>query len=197
MTEQPKFNKISGGQLAGGNSRFGRADNDFYATPASCTEKLLEKEDFSGTVLEPCCGQGHISKVLERAGLDVTSNDLINRGYGTSFKDFLNDDFATYDNVITNPPFKYAKEFIEKSLKITNKKVAMFCKLQLLEGVSRREMFKNAPLKTVYVFTKRQNPMRNGEEVSPDGKKWAGTMCFAWFVFEKGYQGQPTIDWID
>lgn len=82
----------------------------------------------------------------------------------------MNDDFEKVDNIITNPPYKYAKEFIEKALETSNNKVAMFCKIQLLEGVSRYELFKNSPLKTVYVFTKRQNPLRNGNPVDENGK---------------------------
>lgn len=189
--------KLKGGQIAGGHGNYERVENDYYATPSSCTEDLLKKEEFHGSVLEPCCGEGHISKVLKEHGLKVDSNDLVNRGYGEMFKDYLKEDFKTYDNVITNPPFKYAKEFIEKSLEVTTGKVAIFAKLQLLEGVKRREMFKNAPLKKVYVFTKRQTPWRNGQQLDPNGKKWASTMCFAWFVFEKGYNGEPYIDWID
>ena len=72
----------------------------------------------------------------------------------------------------------------------------MFCKIQLLEGVSRRKMFDNTPLKTVHVFIRRQNPLRNGSEFDENGKKWASTMCFAWFVWEHGYEGQPNINWI-
>lgn len=188
---------LSGGQLAGGNSKYIREENDYYATPPTCTEALLEKENFTGTVLEPCCGEGHISKVLKDNGLDVDSNDMINRGYGETFKDFLKEDFEKHDNIITNPPFKYAQEFIEKSLSLANSKVAIFAKLQLLEGVKRREMFKNAPLKYIYVFSKRQTPWKNGEQLNPQGKKWASTICFAWFVFEKGYKGSPMVDWID
>ena len=78
----------------------------------------------------------------------------------------------------------------------TTGKVAMFCKIQLLEGVSRRDMFKNTPLKTVYVFSKRQSPLRNGSSVDENGKKWASTMCFAWFVWEHGYKGNPEIKWL-
>ena len=57
-------------------------------------------------------------------------------------------------------------------------------------------MFENTPLKTVYVFSKRQNPLRNGSPVDENGKKWASTMCFAWFVWEHGYAGKPTIEWL-
>lgn len=138
----------------------------------------------------------HISEVLKEYGLKVFNNDIVDYGYDCTVKDFLTEEFDTVDNVITNPPYKYAKEFIEKALSITNKKVAMFCKIQLLEGVSRREMFENTPLKTVYVFTKRQNPLRAGSPVDENGKKWASTMCFAWFVWEHGYEGKPTIEWV-
>lgn len=29
-----------------------------------------------------------------------------------------------------------------------------------------------------------------------NGKKWNSTMCFAWFIWEKGFSGEPTIRWI-
>ncbi|EAF5463421.1 class I SAM-dependent methyltransferase [Listeria monocytogenes] len=185
-----------GTNLVGMGSLRGREDNDYYATPPESTLALLEKEIFEGTILEPCCGEGHISEVLKRSGHNVISNDLINRGYGESFKDFLQEDFQKVDNIVTNPPFKFAKEFIEKSLEIAEKKVAMFCKIQLLEGVQRKQLFEETPLKAVYVFSKRQNPLRNGNALDENGKKWSSTMCFAWFVWERGYQGEPAVRWI-
>ena len=33
-------------------------------------------------------------------------------------------------------------------------------------------------------------------EFDENGKRWSSTMCFAWFVWEKGYIGQPIINWI-
>lgn len=38
-------------------------------------------------------------------------------------------------------------------------------------------MWENTPIKTIYVFSKRVNPMRNGSEVDEKGKPWASTMC--------------------
>lgn len=187
---------MKGHSLAGTSKTRKRIDNDFYATNPESTLALLEKEKFTGTILEPSCGQGHISEILKEHGYTVISNDLINRGYGETFKDFLTEEFGRVDNIITNPPFKYAKEFIEKSLSITNHKVAMFCKLQLLEGVARKEMFESTPLKTVYVFSKRQTPLPDGSLFNENGKKWSSTMAFAWFVWEHGYEGKPTIEWI-
>ena len=187
---------LTGTSLSGTSVSRVRVENDYYATPTESTKALLNEENFVGNILEPCCGEGHISKVLKEYGYDVISNDLVDRGYGEYNQDYLTSTNLKADNVITNPPFKYAKEFIEKSLQDTTGKVAMFCKIQLLEGVSRKELFENTPLKTVYVFSKRQNPLRNGNPVDENGKKWSSTMCFAWFVWEHGYEGNPEIKWL-
>lgn len=59
-----------------------RVENDFYATSPLATELLVELEALSHNVWEPCCGQGHIGKVLEAKGFNVTATDLVYRGYG-------------------------------------------------------------------------------------------------------------------
>ena len=99
--------------------------------------------------------------------------------------------------IITNPPYSLAKEFVDKSLTLSNKGVAMFLKIQFLEGQARKDWFKTTPLKYVYVFSKRQDPWRDGESVNPKtGKKWGSTMCFAWFIWEHNYVGEPMIRWL-
>lgn len=45
-----------------------RAWGDYYATEPKATEWLLKLEKFDGPILEPACGEGHISKVLIRGG---------------------------------------------------------------------------------------------------------------------------------
>ena len=61
----------AGMKLIGVNDRGDRQKDDFYATPAASTEALLSVEKFDGRIWEPCCGQGHISKVLSAAGYEV------------------------------------------------------------------------------------------------------------------------------
>jgi len=187
-----------GGKLAGGNPARGRVENDFYATHADSTISLLKVEEIIYPALEPACGEGHISKLLEQQ--NTLSQDLIYRGYGTGGIDFLIDrDYTSVhiNTVITNPPFKFFQEFVEKALKVANKKVIMFGKLQALEGIKRATFLETTPLRTVYVFKRRQQPMRNGKEFDElTGKKMSSTMAFAWFVWEIGYEGKPTIEWI-
>lgn len=195
---------LSGGQLAGGNSTSKREENDFYATNPETLKMFLyefwKDNTFEGNeILEPACGQGHISKTLKELlpNFNITSTDLIDRGYGVGGIDFLTYDYKKmFDVVITNPPFSLAKEFIEKGLKISNKHVIMLCKIQLLEGTKRKEMFFNTPLKYVYVHTTRQATWKEGKPLDPNGKKWATTMCLAWFVWDKDYKGEPIIRWI-
>lgn len=194
-------NRLSGAQLAGGNSSTKREENDYYATAPETTKLFLDifKEDLGESILEPACGEGHLAEVLKEyfPNSDITSTDLVNRGYGVGEIDFINHNFdKKFDTVITNPPFRYAKEFILKGLEVSNKYVIMLCKIQLLEGVNRKEMFFNTPLKYIYVHTTRQATWKNGEETDSRGKKWATTMCLAWFVWEKGYNEEPIVRWI-
>ena len=82
-----------------------RAAYEFYPTPPEATRALLSVESFEGDIWEPACGDGAISKVLEAAGYQVVSTDLIDRGYGAGGHNFLNSDKPLAKNIITNPPY--------------------------------------------------------------------------------------------
>ena len=198
---------IKGYNIAGTSTTRERINNDYYATPPEATRELLNNFGLNdcNKIWEPACGEGHISKEIRKWFNDINSSckllstDLINRGYGTGGIDFLkiNSNSEKYDCIITNPPFKLAKEFIKKAISLSNKYVIMFAKIQLLEGLGRKELFEKNPPKYVYVFRNRINPLRNGSPVDEKGKPWASTMCFAWFVWEVGYNGEPTIRWLE
>ena len=59
-----------------------RQSDDYYATEPKATEWLCRLEQFEGRILEPSCGEGHMSEVLKKAGYEVVSRDLVDRGYG-------------------------------------------------------------------------------------------------------------------
>lgn len=74
---------------------------------------------------------------MKARGYDVLSTDLIARGYEDRTYDFLsNTNLSTDRNIITNPPYKYSKEFILKALEImeTGKKLALFLPIRYLES---------------------------------------------------------------
>ena len=173
-----------------------RAKNDFYATDPKAMELLLEQEKFSQNVWEPACGAGHLSEVLKEHGYTVKSTDLIDRGYGVGNVDFLNSNEHFDGDIITNPPYKEALGFVSKSLDSipTGHKVAMFLKLLFLEGKNRKKFFQEDPPKVIYVSSSRLNCARNGDfESFP----YNSAVCYAWFVWEKGYKGNPIVKWIN
>lgn len=125
-----------------------RAEKDYYATEPAATDWLCRLEQFRGPILEPSCGEGHISEQLKAHSYDVVSRDLEDRGYGEVGRDFLCPDIEPWSgDIITNPPYAFAQEFVERALAMIEpgRKVAMFLKLTFLEGKKRREFFKNAP----------------------------------------------------
>lgn len=122
---------------ASNHSEGEREKNDYYATEPKAVELLLEQEIFHTYIWEPACGEGHISKVLKAHGYKVRSTDLIDRGYGEGEVDFFKEGKSeTPMDIITNPPYKYAKEFVEHALDISmdGTKIAMFLKLTFLES---------------------------------------------------------------
>lgn len=186
---------------ASNHSEGEREANDFYSTDPESLEiflKALERDNFKlhSRIWECACGQGHLSKVLESKGYDVLSTDLIDRGYGHSGINFLNSiEDKVYDlDILTNPPYKYAKEFVVHSLDILDDGYycVMFLKIQFLEGQSRRKLFNKYPPKYVYVNSARQTCYINGDM----SKKMSSASCYCWFIWEKGFTGETVIRWI-
>ena len=77
--------------------------------------------------------------------------------------------------------FSLAKEFAERALEISREKVILFAKIQFLEGQQRKDFFAAHPPRSVYVFSKRVNPLRNGIEVDENGKP-CSEPTYAWFA---------------
>lgn len=181
------YSKVNRGQ---------RNKSDFYQTPPSMVEKLLEIEYFdkSKNILEPCEGGGAISNILLKKGHTVEACDIL------TGSDFLKENrYNPY--IITNPPYSLAKEFILHSIDVVEIKFAMLLPLSYLHGKDRYEtFFKNPtvyPLVRVHVFTR--CPMLT-ETIREDGKYNTGMQIYAWFIWEKVWaksQPEPIITWID
>ena len=144
-----------------------RQAEDYYATEPKAAELLLAEEQFHHTIWECACGEGHLAKVFEKAGYDVIATDLIYRGYGDSEPlDFLKETLDDFEgDIITNPPYKYALEFVQRALESVKpgRKVAMFLKLQFLEGKARKDFFSVTPPIRVYVSSSRLMCSKNGD----------------------------------
>jgi len=166
------------------------AGHNIFPTPYSMTEQFLENEifDYTGSVLEPACGMGHMVRVLDKKFKNITSYDI------SAGKDFYNET-RKFDYVITNPPFgKEADKFVLKAREVAKVKFAFLLRTNYLSGQARFEsgVYKN--LKTVYVFTRMPDL---GQPIREDGKYKTAGIVYSWLVFEIGFEGDPVIKWID
>ena len=171
-----------------------RSKLDYYGTDPRSTRALLEVEKFSELIWEPAAGHHLMVDVLRDAGYIVLASDIAEYDEVEHQKiDFLEGEHAWMGDIITNPPYGLSTEFAVQALKAVKPghKVALFLRLLFLEGTKRYEkLFKDNPPKTIYVFSNRQVSDKN------DDFSKGSAVAYAWFVWEKGYKGDPVIKWI-
>lgn len=183
--------------MLGVNPNSKREENDYYATNPKALQLFLDEfTELDKYVWECACGEGHLSEELLNQDYKVFSTDLIDRNYINFNKklDFLSSNNKFCGDILTNPPFKLAEEFVKKGHELIDNgnKIILFLKIQFLEGQKRKEMFKKYPLKYVYVHSSRQQCSMNADFENLK----ATTQFYAWYVWEKGYKGDTIIKWL-
>jgi hypothetical protein len=172
---------------------------DFYPTPPWATRALIERVlrhlgvRKLGTVWEPACGEGHMAEVLREYTDRVCATDIHDYGYGDECFDFLSTLwFPEYDWIITNPPFGDSTEkFVLRALENADVGVAMFVRLQWLEGIGRySRIFRDHPPTLIAFFTERVNLCKG--RWNPNGST---ATAYIWLVWKKGWRQQPPF-WI-
>ena len=164
---------------------------DYFPTPEWATHALIANERFDGSIWEPACGDGAMSRVLETTGSSVLSTDLFDRGYGETGVDFLKADHVS-DNIITNPPYNSAEAFVKVGLAQARHKMALLLRLAFVEGANRqRTIFSKAPPTRIWVFSERITFYPAGAV-----KKGSGTTAYAWFVWDKQGDGKTEMKWL-
>lgn len=193
-----------------------KAKSDFFETPYSMTEQLLENEkfDYDKDVLEPACGNGAIINVLSNNFKDIGYIDKYIKRKSVINQDFIVDEMPKYNYIITNPPFSLWDEFIQKAKHIATEKFAFLGRLEFLTGIKRfnENMYDDPkyPLTKIYLFTRKVNLSYTEDypKLRKDSKYPAGMYHYAWFIFEKNdissfnsvgfYIGRyPQIKWVN
>lgn len=108
---------------------------DFYPTPPHATQALVDREQFTGLILEPACGEGAVVRVFRKHGYDVEATDILDG----------NDFFARTEkaaNIVTNPPYRHNLDFILHAKKIATRKIAMLLPVEFLHGGTRFDLFR-------------------------------------------------------
>lgn len=164
---------------------------DFYPTPEWATFALIENEEFIGDIWECACGDGAMSNVLSSLSNNVISSDLYDRGFGEVGIDFTASE-RNCNNIITNPPFYSAEEFVKSGILLAKRKFALLLRLAFLEGGGRQKaIFMHHPPARVWVFSERitfypKNVIKSG----------TGTTAYAWFVWDKNHTGATELKWL-
>lgn len=208
-----------------GKGKSNRQKDDFYATDPKAIEALFNAPCYSHTQVtelylkhakndpnfyfwEPAAGNGNLSNWLRDNGYNVIASDLKYRGCtdGSIIDglDFLN---TIPDKkfkgaaghpfvIITNPPYSLATEFIEHALEILPMGGLYIALMNItyLAGQKRyQRVYNKGSLREVYVFSKRIECWKNGERPKD---KCGSIANYAWYVFQKGFNGHPTLYWL-
>lgn len=189
------FHSVVGCLGASNHTNEERQEHDFYATDPIAAEWLMQLEELNHNIWECACGQLHLAMPFIKAGYNVKCTDLIDRGFGELGQggvDFLACEDKFDGDIVTNPPYSKASEFIEHSLSLVNdgSKVCMFLKVQFLEGKQRRKLFEKYPPKHVWVSSSRIKCGKNGNFAE-------SMVAYAWYVWEKGYKGDTILKWFN
>ena len=180
---------------ASNHSNHAREENDYYATDPIAGELLLEVEPELDNIWECACGQGHLAKVFRKADKLSKASDIVNRGYGSTENFLICTKPYNNGDIVTNPPYCKAQEFVEKALELVDngRKVCMFLKVLFLESSRRKKLFQKYPPKAIYVSSSRINCAKNGDFEIYN----SGAVAYAWYVWEKGYTGDTLVRWIN
>ena len=180
---------------ASNHSKYERQSEDYYATDPIAVKLLLEVEPQLNNIWECACGEGHLAKVFDSLGILGKATDLVDRGYGTVENFLLNNEPYKNGDIVTNPPYIKAVEFVKHALnKVdTGRYVCMFLKVLFLESQSRKELFTKYPPKTVYVSSSRINWAKNGDFETYNSR----AVAYAWYIWQKGYTGDTVVKWIN
>ena len=195
---------------------------DDFPTPPWASRALIEHVIAPGlnsrldeqTVWEPACNRGFMARPLTEYFGRVHASDIHDYGWAgqEAVEDFLwpgTGPVAAADWVITNPPFRLAEQFIQKSFLQARVGAAMFARTSFVEGEGRyRRLFNLTPPTMVAHFVERvvvvkgrildpdvKIPVLNGATGKTVLKKPSSATSYSWLVWISGEAPKPTV-WI-
>lgn len=118
-----------------------RKANDFYVSPPKHANALVTASSqiikaSGGFVWEPCdAGDGALTPLLRRQGHKVVISDI------RTGLDFFAFESAPAECVVTNPPFKNIRQFIDHAFAIGVQRMALLCNERLFACKQGRDQF--------------------------------------------------------
>lgn len=114
-----------------------RHPNDFYPTPHSIIKAMLSHwMPVHTKVWEPCAGDGRLANAIEnKLCYSIYSSDI---STGNNFFEY---NVSPCFVIITNPPFKYIRQFIDHAFDIGVKEMMLVCPERLWACKKGQEQF--------------------------------------------------------
>ena len=114
-----------------------RVDNDYYPTPQSILDVLVRNLGWEKktTIWECCAGDGRLVDTFENAGYPVIAHDIV------SGHDFFDWSEAPSNALVTNPPFKHIRPFIDHAFNIGINRMALVCPERLWACAKGKKQF--------------------------------------------------------
>ncbi len=204
MKSRPKPKLPNGHRAVMASRKEGKDSLDPFWTPPWATRALCQRvlphlgyplcRQRVKKAWEPACGEGHMAEVLKEYFGYVRASDIHDYGYAEQICDFLDAPWPRSGSchwIITNPPFgKQTIPFILRALEQPGDGVAMFVRLQLLEGVGRYEqIFRDRPPTLFAPFVERVNLCRGRWE--PKGSTATAYCWLVWLSDKRGKLAAP------
>ena len=100
-----------------------RSPNDFYPTPHSIIWTAIRMLGWRNPQFwEPCAGDGRFADALDNAhGVRCLRHDI------ETGEDFFDWKYAQAPDIVTNPPFKMIRQFIDHAFAIGVQRMALVC----------------------------------------------------------------------
>lgn len=174
--------------------------NDAYYTPSKLTEILLDHVQISGTILEPCSGDGAIAQHLIGSNNRVFTNE-INPDLSVDFHldaadweswTLMNFEAEQIDWVVSNPPFNRAAEILPLAYEYCKTGIAFLLRLSWLEPTGNRGKWLKqhaSNLSNVIIFSQPRPSFTDNKKVD--------SVTTAWLVWRKDNGDRGTkVDFI-
>ena len=160
MSEVVKYPKLHTTDLA----------QELY-TPPSATAQIVPFIPKGLVVWEMCYGRGDMANALRDSGISVV---------GDKNMDCFIDEPEAYDIIVTNPPYRNNKDFLERAIK-SGKPFALLMRLEHIGGVRASDLLKDLDIKILI-------PKRRINFITPkmrDGKSVGGSQFHTIWVTYK------------
>jgi hypothetical protein len=126
--------------------------------------------------------------VLRKRANVIRCSDLVDYGWGHWVGSFLEEQFPWNGDIVTNPPYSIADEFVRHALTLAQRgsQVAMLLRNEWDCASGRNDLFRENPHFAMKIVLTRRPRWIAGSKGSPRHN-------YAWFVWEIGQTASPTV----